>query len=463
MADRTGALRSGRRPTRGTKQASPTAQQNNNVPPATRQDDSAMAVERERANCDEQIQILTQMLQMADEAFKASAQRVEALEASNKKLEEEIKREEKADETSKTWSQRVKALEASNKKLEEDNKQAVTDASNIYFRLSGYFNKILPKSYNIPFYKFGDAYDSVTRSVWGEVLHWFIPLYDDRARGEKVMSNARNNGEAAGMIEWMMSYPEIARLARYEHMEPELVTAIIMRWIHNMIISTNLYGVYPDTEQTLKAIESSIREFSNPKRTKEQIRIWRFVTYAGILANPEYPAAREARERALAKSLEGLVGFLRPNPNYDMFGRLLKEVIQPAVKLHEMSIGSIYGIRYEFPSVYAEAPDPDGILIAKTLVEENADRIICENVLTNTKKFKLDKRRDEIGKEKTIECLEPVCSMVPFVTLDLYEQDRIRNDYVVVRSRMLVAWGEKEERHRKLDNMKPSLLYGLIA
>ncbi|KAI0843573.1 hypothetical protein F5Y06DRAFT_291488 [Hypoxylon sp. FL0890] len=418
---------------------------------------SFLSTGREQAGNEAEVREINMKLQQAEKSLHLSAQRVGSLEADVARRDEEIRvlrveiehREERIADLYKRNGELVDLLDKI--PMKETNVPGNTGrftwkqierlapdlerAYSLLWVVNPMMNKFFPSD-------FQQEFDFVVASVKGFVNDLMLPLMENDFRRKEVMSNAKRSGSAAGIIKWMVQYPEITRLARYDDDGVDMLTAIFMRWLDDHIFSTNLCGIAESVEDMLEELETSVRNAPGDRKNEPEMRRWRYNTYSGLLRHPDYRDQRKARENELTKLLDQLFGFLYPNPDYGNFE--IREIIRVSIDLHERAMGSLEGVSCEFPSILAGVPGQDSSTIVSSLVDK-ADEITCHNILHGNQEFFLDKD----NKDQALANLDPICSITPtviFTVMDDWGRDSTELSLLSVRTRTKPTTGTWEDR-----------------
>ncbi|OTA80961.1 hypothetical protein M434DRAFT_17537 [Hypoxylon sp. CO27-5] len=432
-----------------------------------RKDDNAHSARQEKAPRIAEMEELRRKLILTEELLVDSTQRVQRLEADNTRLKSQME----------NFQSQAQALQKQNRLLESQLDKVVTGAPSQTMQpipkqpekqsddkellalnrdQAAYIRRVAPFQNSITSKEVADEYKELLLGVQELAGTWMEPFENDPARAKEIVANAKRNGSAAGVIGWMARVPEITRLTRYGPGD-DVVSAILMRWLHEEIFSTRYCRIDPTVERVLRKLERSIRRNMEPERDIFEIRRWRQVTYSGLIAHPNHKSQRAAREKLMVRELEKLFGFLHPRPGYDMAGLLLRDAIRPAMNLHERIQNSLNEVTFEFPSTYTEGRSPDNSKVVSSLLSQ-ADRINCEDVLKSYRDFDLDTRMDQ----DPVRMLDPICAIAPSAVHHITSGLGKEYTYIDCRAKIIVAWGDRMEREEKLNAMEPNPFYELL-
>ncbi|KAI1451927.1 hypothetical protein F4805DRAFT_449450 [Annulohypoxylon moriforme] len=244
----------------------------------------------------------------------------------------------------------------------------------------------------------------------------------------------------------MLSVPSIASLSRYDTDGSLVIRTIIARWLYLEIFSRGLSGIFPRIEGLLDA--QFLERAAAPKRSTLERRRWYQLTYASIVALPNYPQAREARATQLATSLEQLFAFLHPaDATYE---RVLKDIIVPAMRLQERAALTVQQHNFNF---YDFPEDPTNEFLEQ--FAGMADKAItCKDITRDSRTISFtDGSPEELAKKAL-----PICCVGPLITFRDPEKDP---ESISLTRRALVIC-TSGDRTQHLQNVRPSLFHSLF-
>ncbi|KAI0880141.1 uncharacterized protein GGS22DRAFT_198345 [Annulohypoxylon maeteangense] len=290
--------------------------------------------------------------------------------------------------------------------------------------------------------RFSQSFDKIEGNIFRLASDW-MKTYGDGTPRNKV-SATRSKA-----TEWMRRFPDIVRLSRYDPNGTLVIQAAVTRWLHLEIFSRDLSGIFPNVEELFDAF--FLERVDNPKRSVLEQRRWYQLTYASIVAHPDYPQARETRETELATDLEQLFSFL--HPDVETYQRVLSDIIRPAMSLQERTALTVQQPALNFYDIPTNPTAEYLEQFANTAVAA----LTCVDATNNHRKIDFT----EENKGALAKTVLPICSLSPVITFR--EIEMLGGVTLSHRGFVVCTNGDEETKAKHLLGIKPSIFYECLV
>ncbi|KAH9992870.1 hypothetical protein F4779DRAFT_637505 [Xylariaceae sp. FL0662B] len=298
-------------------------------------------------------------------------------------------------------------------------------------------------------------FDNLVVSVTGWVSEWIEPVLTDGPRRSAVIKTANDVHKIRPLRTMMTDHPDLIVASCYSGTDTDVVIALIMRWLHAEIFSTDLYGVLPNAVGVLTGVQRNLEAYAHPPRDLIHIRNFRANAFAGILSDPDFSSRRKTRRDELAREL-GLhfIAFEGQDERVRMFDSLGDEIIRQALAIQEKIAISKTFFEFDFLSFHDSALRPRAKPSAQALqLFEEQNTVHCYDVMADRRRVGLSKKTAA----DTQNNLYPICAVMPRITSRYV--GRNYDDFpreLVYQPTVLVAWGSRERRQDYLKSSKES-------
>ncbi|KAI1206188.1 uncharacterized protein F4807DRAFT_470387 [Annulohypoxylon truncatum] len=298
--------------------------------------------------------------------------------------------------------------------------------------------------------QFSEAYKFIEENIIKLADDWIAPYKNDPQHGEDVANAALKDGTASGVVTWLLKFPDIAKLTRYDTQGTLVIRAIIARWLYLEIFSKGLSGTFPHFEALID--DEFLKRTSNPKRSILEQRRWFQLTYASMIAHPYYPRAREIRTEQLANELQQLFTFLDPQ---DLkYEHVLTNIITPAMRLQEQAALTIQQHSFNF---YHLPTDP-----AEEFLQQFAGLaskvLVCEDITRASRTIEFgEENQEELAKN-----VLPICSLGPVITYK--DPEKAPTQTTLTLRALTLCVDEADTRNAEfLQTTRPGIFYHLLT
>ncbi|RGP76169.1 hypothetical protein FSPOR_291 [Fusarium sporotrichioides] len=394
-----------------------------------------------------QLSTLTTDKQIAEEKSDTLSEKLNSLKQrmNSNMTEVEISSEALAD--------KVEELGKENRALREQ----LNDAQSHIFSLQPYRKELTSE-------EVGQEYDDLVEQVQDWVQKFMDPWLDDHREGvDALLSNAKRRAVDATRFKHLLyQYPDLIHGASFPETDEDIITSVIMRYLHDHIFQTVLYGMIARYVEVISFIEKEMQMSVEPKRDLFSVRTWTAEAYNALLSSPQFKAVRNERREAMTRELANILKIFFKKDQFNWFCQnTCQRVIVPAMKLYEKLQISTNHFYLDVNSFIVRA---GGELTTSTDFIDTLENLDCKNVLQNRKTFNLGKLDPPPSKKELYHRLHNVCTVVPALYMrQIGQRDAIKDPIVVRKQQMLVAWGPEEKRNAYQENGDRTLvshLYG---
>jgi predicted nuclease with TOPRIM domain len=394
-----------------------------------------------------QLSTLTTDKQIAEEKSDTLSEKLNSLKQrmNSNMTEVEISSEALAD--------KVEELGKENRALREQ----LNDAQSHIFSLQPYRKELTSE-------EVGQEYDDLVEQVQDWVQKFMDPWLDDHREGvDALLSNAKRRAVDATRFKHLLyQYPDLIHGASFPETDEDIITSVIMRYLHDHIFQTVLYGMIARYVEVISFIEKEMQMSVEPKRDLFSVRTWTAEAYNALLSSPQFKAVRNERREAMTRELANILKIFFKKDQFNWFCQnTCQRVIVPAMKLYEKLQISTNHFYLDVNSFIVRA---GGELTTSTDFIDTLENLDCKNVLQNRKTFNLGKLDPTPSKKELYHRLHNVCTVVPALYMrQIGQRDAIKDPIVVRKQQMLVAWGPEEKRNAYQENGDRTLvshLYG---
>ncbi|CEI69521.1 hypothetical protein FVEN_g7041 [Fusarium venenatum] len=394
-----------------------------------------------------QLSALTTDKQIAEEKSDMLSEKLNSLKQrmSSNMTEVEISSEALAD--------KVEELGKENRALREQ----LNDAQSHIFSLQPYRKELTSE-------EVGQEYDALVEQVQDWVQKFMDPWLDDHQEGvDALLSNAKRRAVDATRFKHLLyQYPDLIHGSSFPETDEDIITSVIMRYLHDHIFQTVLYGMIARYVEVISFIEKEMQMSVEPKRDLFSVRTWTAEAYNALLSSPQFKAVRNERREAMTRELANILKIFFKKDQFNWFCQnTCQRVVAPAMKLYEKLQISTNHFYLDINSFIVRA---GGQLTTSTDFIDTLENLDCKNVLQNRKTFNLGKLDPPPSKKELYHHLHNVCTVVPALYMrQIGQRDAIKDPIVVRKQQMLVAWGPEEKRNAYQENGDRTLvshLYG---
>ncbi|KAI7766165.1 hypothetical protein LZL87_001278 [Fusarium oxysporum] len=229
-------------------------------------------------------------------------------------------------------------------------------------------------------------------------------------------------------------YPDLMNGLNFPETDEDIVTSVIMRYLHARIFQPVLYDVIPRSVQTISFIENHMRASVEPKRGMYKqpwrpvcvkfetvntshcadhftVRTWTAEAYNTLLSCPQSKPVRQRQAKEMAVQLSDILGIFFQGENlHNCYQDLISVVVYPAIRLYEklqISTNHFYLDMNPFTNSFGGELHPTPRFIHSLM------RLDCKNVLQNRKGFNLQKLDPPPSDEDLYHKLHDVCTVIP--------------------------------------------------
>jgi predicted nuclease with TOPRIM domain len=198
-----------------------------------------------------QLSTLTTDKQIAEEKSDTLSEKLNSLKQrmNSNMTEVEISSEALAD--------KVEELGKENRALREQ----LNDAQSHIFSLQPYRKELTSE-------EVGQEYDDLVEQVQDWVQKFMDPWLDDHREGvDALLSNAKRRAVDATRFKHLLyQYPDLIHGASFPETDEDIITSVIMRYLHDHIFQTVLYGMIARYVEVISFIEKEMQMSVEPKR-----------------------------------------------------------------------------------------------------------------------------------------------------------------------------------------------------
>ncbi|KAM0381211.1 hypothetical protein ACHAPY_005414 [Fusarium culmorum] len=394
-----------------------------------------------------QLSTLTTDKQIAEEKSDTLSEKLNSLKQrmNSNMTEVEISSEALAD--------KVEDLGKENRALREQ----LNDAQSHIFSLQPYRKELTSE-------EVGQEYDALVEQVQDWVQKFMDPWLDDHQEGvDSLLSNAKKRAVDATRFKHILyQYPDLLHGASFPETDEDIITSVIMRYLHDHIFQTVLYGMISRYVEVISFIEKEMQMSVEPKRDLFSVRTWTAEAYNALLSSPQFKGVRNERREAMTRELANILKIFFKKDQFNWFCQnTCQRIVVPAMRLYEKLQISTNHFYLDVNSFIVRA---GGELTTSTDFIDTLENLDCKNVLQNRKTFNIGKLETPPSKKELYHRLHNVCTVVPALYMrQIGQRDAIKDPIVVRKQQMLVAWGPEEKRKAYQDNGDRTLvshLYG---
>ncbi|RGP62003.1 hypothetical protein FLONG3_10373 [Fusarium longipes] len=356
--------------------------------------------------------------------------------------------------SSEALADKVEELGKENRALREQ----LNDAQSHIFSLQPYRKELTSE-------EVGQEYDALVEQVQDWVQKFMDPWLDEDQEGfDALINNARKRAvDATRFKNVMYQYPDLIHGASFPETDEDIITSVIMRYLHDHIFQTVLYGTITRYVEVISFIEKEMQMSVEPKRDLFAVRTWTAEAYNALLSSPQFKAVRNERREAMTRELANILKIFFKKEQFNWFCQnTCQRIVVPTMKLYEKLQISTNHFYLDVNSFIVRS---GGELTTSTDFIDTLKNLDCKNVLQNRKGFNVEKIDPPPSKKELYHRLHNVCTVVPALYMrQIGQRDAIKDPIVVRKQQMLVAWGSEEKRNAYQENGDRTLvshLYGL--
>ncbi|KAG8669584.1 hypothetical protein FPOAC2_08918 [Fusarium poae] len=356
--------------------------------------------------------------------------------------------------SSEALADKVEELGKENRALREQ----LNDAQSHIFSLQPYRKELTTEDV-------GQEYDALVEQVQDWVQKFMATWLDDHQEGaDALLSNVKRRAVDATRFKHLLyQYPDLIHGASFPETDEDIITSVIMRYLHDHIFQTVLYGTIARYVEVISFIEKEMQMSVEPKRDLFSVRTWTAEAYNALLSSPQFKAVRNERREAMTRELANILKIFFKKDHFNWFCQnTCQRVVVPAMKLYEKLQISTNHFYLDINSFIVRAGSE---LTTSTDFIDTLENLDCKNVLQNRKTFNVGKLDPPPSKKELYHRLHNVCTVVPALYMrQIGQRDAIKDPIVVRKQQMLVAWGPEEKRNAYQNNGDRTLvshLYGL--
>ncbi|KAF4461316.1 hypothetical protein FALBO_11891 [Fusarium albosuccineum] len=355
--------------------------------------------------------------------------------------------------SSEALATKVEELTDENKALREQ----LNDAQSHIFSLQPYRKDLTPE-------EVGQEYDTLVEHIQDWVQKFMDPWLEDHDEGvEAMLAAARKRVTEANKFKRVLhQYPDLVHGSGFPETDEDIVTSIIMRFLHDNIFQTVLYGAIHNYVEVVSFIENNMQASVEPKRDLFSVRSWTAEAYNALLSAPQFKSVREKRRKEMTMELADTLKIFFKKDKWQWFCENLSErCVGPAMKLYEKMQVSTHHFYLDINPFIVWM---GGELNTSPEFIDSVKKLDCKNVLKNRKAFSLDRLDPPPSKKELYHRLLNVCTVVPALYMrQIGQRDAIKEPMVVRKQQMLVAWGPEEKRRAYRENGERTLMSHLYS
>ncbi|KAM7213913.1 hypothetical protein V8F06_010732 [Rhypophila decipiens] len=346
-------------------------------------------------------------------------------------------------------------LEAVLKTLQEENqslKKNLDDARSHIFSLQPYVTDMTPE-------RIGTLFDDLMSNVMEWVTKFVSQFQDNRSRVDELLSLARRKpGQFAQLRTQIERHEDLGNGCLFPDTDIDIFVAIITRWLDENMFQTVLCGIAPGCVEIITYIEASMEKLE-PKRDLYALRSWRAETLNAFIASSEYQRTRLFQAEQLTLTLADIFKpFRKQQDKQEYYTSCLREIIMPALELHEAMSTSIHHYYLDLDP-YANFNTKQELKIRTPDLFEKLSQLKLENILQNRKTLVLAKLQPCPRREEFQQMLVNVATIAPALRMNQVGMgDAIRPTIIVRPQHMLVAFGSQEQREKYLNDGERTLI-----
>ncbi|KAF5714204.1 hypothetical protein FMUND_7534 [Fusarium mundagurra] len=352
------------------------------------------------------------------------------------------------------------ALASKAKELAEENRvlrEQLNDAQSHIFSLQPYRKDLTPEEVR-------QDYDALIEQIqdWVQKLMnpWLEDCGDD---AHTFLTHTRRRIVDADRFKRILrEYPDLMNGLNFPETDEDIVTSVILRYLHVRVFQSVLYDAIPRSAQTISFIENHMRASVEPKRNHFTVRTWTAEAYNTLLSCPQFEPVRQRKAKEMALQLFDILRiFSQGNHLHSCYQDLINVVVYPAIRLYEKLQISTTHFYLDITSLSTSV---SGELRPMPRLTYSLMRLDCKNVLQNRKVFNLRKLNPPPSEEDLYHNLHSVCTVVPALYMRHVGQgNALKSPIVIRKQQILVAWGSEEQRRAYQENGHRTLISHLFA
>ncbi|KAM0249120.1 hypothetical protein ACHAP5_003060 [Fusarium lateritium] len=393
------------------------------------------------------LSVLSTDRQIAEEKADRLSEKVDSMKQRMSSSMTEVER------SSETLATKVEELTEENRLLREQ----LNDAQSHIFSLQPYRKDLTPE-------EVGQEYDTLVEHVQDWVQKFMDPWLEDYKDGvEALMNNAKKRAVDANRFRKILyQYPDLTNGSMFPETDEDIIASIIMRFLHDNIFQSVLYGSIPRYVELISFIENQMQASVEPKRDLFSVRTWTAEAYNTLLSSPQFRSVRQERREQMTQELASILKIFFKREQFQWFcENLSKRVVVPAMKLYEKFLISTNHFYLDINPFIVRS---GGELTTSTDFVDTVRKLDCRNVLQNRKAFNVEKLDPPPSKKELYHRLQNICTVVPALYMrQIGQRDAIKDPIVVRKQQMLVAWGPEEKRRAYQDGGERTLVSHLYA
>ncbi|KAH7192057.1 uncharacterized protein B0J16DRAFT_410805 [Fusarium flagelliforme] len=394
-----------------------------------------------------QLSMLTTDKQIAEEKSQALSEKLDTLKQRMNSNMTEV------EVSSKALANRAEELATENGALREQ----LNDAQSHIFSLQPYRKELTPEAV-------GQEYDALVEQVQDWVEKFMGQWLDDHQEGiDGLLGNAKKRPvDARRFKQILYQYPDLIHGSSFPETDEDIITSVIMRYLHDNIFQTVLYGTIGRYVEVISFIENEMQMSVEPKRDLFSVRTWTAEAYNALLSSHNFKSVRTERRETMTRELANILKIFIEKDQFQSFCQnTCQRVVMPAMKLYEKLQISTNHFYLDLNSFIVRS---GGELTTSTDFIDTLKNLDCKNVLQNRKTFNVERIDPPPSKKELYHRLHNVCTVVPALYMrQIGQRDAIKEPIVVRKQQMLVAWGPEEKRRLYQENGDRTLvshLYG---
>ncbi|KAF4452482.1 hypothetical protein F53441_4687 [Fusarium austroafricanum] len=385
--------------------------------------------------------------QIAEEKADRLSEKIESMKLRISSNMTEVER------SSEALASKVEELAKENQALREQ----LNDAQSHIFSLQPYRKDLTPE-------EVGQEYDALVEQVQDWVQKFMEPWLEDYNGGvDALLNNAKKRGvDAVRFRNVLYQYPDLTHGSNFPETDEDIITSVIMRFLHDNIFQSILYGAIPKYVEHICFIENHMQASVEPKRDLFAVRTWTAEAYNALLSCPQFKSVHQQKREEMTQELANILKIFFKKEQFQWFcENLSSRVVHPAMKLYEKLQVSTNHFYLDINPFIVRV---EGELNTSTDFIDSLRNLDCKNVLQNRKGFNVDKLDPAPSKKELYHRLHNICTVVPALYMrQIGQRDAIKDPIVVRKQQMLVAWGSEEKCRAYRENGDRTLVSHLYS
>ncbi|KAG9257748.1 uncharacterized protein F5Z01DRAFT_747772 [Emericellopsis atlantica] len=345
------------------------------------------------------------------------------------------------------------AVASAESKLLKENaalRQQLNDAQTHIFALQPFHEDLTPEDINDAFKKVVDGVQA-----WAQDTCQKLPTTAEQCSNHvRRMARADPRGvhKFQGLVRAEL---DISVAMTLSETDEDILVAMMMRALHSHVFGHprgKLFGCMPSETAMCHRIAEALATTVTKKRDAVAISNWNAGALTALVSTQCFEWEQKKQLMETAAIISQLFGIFCPE---DRFGEFHRDILESSRAVPTKSSSTFTNIARELDKTRRISTSPEFFA--------NVNKMRCEDVLNNRKRFDLAKVSSGSKHGYVEEHLEPICLLSPGITMvhvsRMSESNKNPHVKTVRPPRMLVAWGGQAAMETFCTGKPPTLTH----